>query len=215
MADGASMGAPETLAALAEGHMQCAVTGAAFEVLLQHGDMSVLEAVMRSAVVFSRMQPHQKGQVVDLLGTRGIHQLCGGEARHIQVLHLALACFVARPFACLALPCCDSQLPSALPCPALPCPGPALTCPALHCRTMLLCLHRPCRCLAEPLRSFLLPTKKKKDQLALSCRHAFRHGLRCCTHHLYSPHAQASPAQPCPALYHPHPRFGALQCDTT
>lgn len=75
----------DALAALAEGQMQSAVTGDAFEHLLQHHDLSVLETVLRSTVVFSRMQPHQKGQVMDLLGSRGIHQLFAGQLRHIQV----------------------------------------------------------------------------------------------------------------------------------
>ncbi len=75
----------EALTAMAEGSTQCAVTGDAFEHLLQLHDVSVLEAVMRNAVVFSRMQPHQKGQVMDLLGTRGIHQPYDGQPRHIQV----------------------------------------------------------------------------------------------------------------------------------
>ena len=65
--------------------MQCAVTGDAFELLLQLREASLLETVLRNAVVFSRMQPHQKGQVMDLLGYRGIHQPNGGNPRHIQV----------------------------------------------------------------------------------------------------------------------------------
>ena len=85
-----SMGFAEALGALAEGQTQCAVTGNAFQDLLQHSDLSVLETVMRSAVVFARMQPHQKGQVVDLLSTRGIHQLFDGQPRHIQVPYLDL-----------------------------------------------------------------------------------------------------------------------------
>ena len=80
-----SMGATEALAGLAEGRMQCAVTGDAFERLLRFGDLSMVETVMHSAVVFSRMQPVQKGQVVDLLGSRGIHQLFDRQPRHIQV----------------------------------------------------------------------------------------------------------------------------------
>ena len=80
-----NLGASEALAALAEGQMQCAVTGDALEYLLQRHDLSLLETVMRNAVVFSRMQPGQKGQVMDLLSTRGVHQLCNGQPRHIQV----------------------------------------------------------------------------------------------------------------------------------
>ena len=77
--------AAQVLAALAEGQMQCAVTGDAFEALLQHHDMSMLETVMHSVVVFSRMRPHQKGQVIDLLGTTGVHQLFRGQPRHVAV----------------------------------------------------------------------------------------------------------------------------------
>ena len=73
------------LLALAEGWMQCAVTGNSFEQLLQQSDVSVLELVMRSRIVFARMQPYQKGQVMDLLGMRGIHQMFQGQPRHIQV----------------------------------------------------------------------------------------------------------------------------------
>ncbi len=73
------------LTALAEGHLQCTVTGDAFDHVLQLGDISLLESVMRNAVVFARMKPHQKGQVVDLLSATGIHQLFDGQPRHIQV----------------------------------------------------------------------------------------------------------------------------------
>jgi len=73
------------LTALAEGHLQCTVTGDAFDHVLQLGDTSLLESVMRNAVVFARMKPHQKGQVVDLLSATGIHQLFDGQPRHIQV----------------------------------------------------------------------------------------------------------------------------------
>ena len=76
----------DALTAMAEGTMQCAVTGEAFEMMLQLKEASLLETVMRNAVVFSRMQPHQKGQVMDLLGVRGIQQPNHqGHPRHIQV----------------------------------------------------------------------------------------------------------------------------------
>ena len=77
--------ASQALTALAEGQMRCAVTGDAFEHLLQHHDLSLLELVMRNVAVFSRMQPQQKGQVMDLLGIQGIHQLFNGRPRHIVV----------------------------------------------------------------------------------------------------------------------------------
>ena len=80
----------QALLALAEGRMQCAVTGNSFEQLLQQSDVSVLELVMRSTIVFARMQPCQKGQVMDLLGRRGIHQMFQGQPRHIQVYSTCL-----------------------------------------------------------------------------------------------------------------------------
>ena len=75
----------DALTAMAEGTMQCAVTGDAFEMMLQLKEALMLEIVMHTAVVFSRMQPHQKGQVMDLLGVRGIQQPNQGHPRHIQV----------------------------------------------------------------------------------------------------------------------------------
>ena len=75
----------DALTAMAEGTMQCAVTGDAFETMLQLKTASLLETVMRNAVVFSRMQPHQKGQVMDLLGVRGLQQPNQGHPRHLQV----------------------------------------------------------------------------------------------------------------------------------
>lgn len=83
--------AQQAITGLAEGQMQCAVTGDAFEHLLQHSNLSLLDMVMRNAVVFSRMQPFQKGQVMDLLSVRGMHQLFNGQTRFIPVLPLPLA----------------------------------------------------------------------------------------------------------------------------
>ena len=71
--------------ALAEGQLQCAVTGDAFDHMLQLEEVSLLESVMRNAVVFARMKPHQKGQVMDLLGSTGMHQICDGQAQRVQV----------------------------------------------------------------------------------------------------------------------------------
>ncbi len=85
MAGGHCLDASEVVNALAEGQMQCAVTGDALEALLQKHDLSLLETVLRNAVVFSRMKPHQKAQVVDLLGVNGINQLMDGRLRYIPV----------------------------------------------------------------------------------------------------------------------------------
>ena len=48
------------MTSIAKGDTQCAITGAAFEHLLQQEDLSILEAVLQNAVVFARMRPHQK-----------------------------------------------------------------------------------------------------------------------------------------------------------
>ena len=61
------------------------MTGTAFEHMLQQADLSVVETVMRNVVVFARMRSHQKGQVMDLLGNRGLHHMYNGQQRHIPV----------------------------------------------------------------------------------------------------------------------------------
>lgn len=73
------------MTSIAEGDAQCAITGAAFEHLLQQEDLSVLETVLQNAVVFARMRPHQKAQVLCLLGGAGLHQVFQGRHRHIPV----------------------------------------------------------------------------------------------------------------------------------
>ena len=79
------MDAAQALCALAEGRARCAVTGDAFEHMLQMADLSMLETVMRNVVVFARMRPFQKGQVIDLLNIRGLYQMHRGQPRHIKV----------------------------------------------------------------------------------------------------------------------------------
>ena len=64
------------------------MTGPAFEYMLQLEDLSVVETVLRNVVVFARMQPRQKGQVMDLLGSRGLRQLHNGQPRTIPVRFL-------------------------------------------------------------------------------------------------------------------------------
>ena len=87
----------QALTALSEGRVQCAVTGEAFQLLLQLPDVSALGAVMRNVVVFARMKPLQKGQVMDLLNARGLHQMHAGKLRHIQVcIALVLLPFCSR-----------------------------------------------------------------------------------------------------------------------
>lgn len=87
--EGMELECSQAMTALAEGQLPCAVTGDAFQVLLQLPDLSVLEAVMQSAAVFARMRPGQKGQVMSLLNMRGIYQLHEGKQRHIKVQHPA------------------------------------------------------------------------------------------------------------------------------
>ena len=71
--------------------MHNAVTGAAFEHMLQLGNQSLLDVVMRNVVVFSRMKSRQKGQNMDLLGSRGLHANINGQQRHIAVSPCRLA----------------------------------------------------------------------------------------------------------------------------
>ena len=68
-----------------QGEAQCCVTGAAFEHMLQLGTPSLLETVMRNVVVFSRMKAHQKGEVMDLLGSKGLYRVINGQQLHIAV----------------------------------------------------------------------------------------------------------------------------------
>ena len=68
-----------------QGEAQCCMTGAAFEHMLQLGDRSLLETVMCNVVVFSRMKPHQKGQVMELLGSKGLHLVIDGQQQHLPV----------------------------------------------------------------------------------------------------------------------------------
>lgn len=70
-----------------QGEAQCCVTGPAFECMLQLPDVSVVETIMRNVAVFARMKSLQKGQVMNLLGSRGIHQSFQGQPRHIAVSH--------------------------------------------------------------------------------------------------------------------------------
>ena len=76
---------PKPSASLLQGEAQCCVTGAAFEHMLQLGNPSLLEIVMRNVVVFSRMKSQQKGQAMDLLGKRGVDHDVAGQQQHIAV----------------------------------------------------------------------------------------------------------------------------------
>ncbi len=75
----------EALQGIAQGQAQCCVTGQAFEYLLQHAEPAVIESVMQHAVVFARMQSHQKGQVMELLSSRGLDRVVVDQQQHIPV----------------------------------------------------------------------------------------------------------------------------------
>ena len=80
-----SFTAAEAIVAMAEGRLQCAVTGSAFEQLLHHASLLMVDTVLQNAVLFARMRPHQKGQVMDLLSSRGLHHAFQGHSRHLPV----------------------------------------------------------------------------------------------------------------------------------
>ena len=83
----------EALQSIAQGQAQCCVTGQAFEYLLQHAEPAVIESVMQHAVVFARMQSHQKGQVMELLSSRGLDRVMADQQQHIPVFpHVKIFC---------------------------------------------------------------------------------------------------------------------------
>lgn len=71
----------EAMGKIAEG-AQCILTGPAFEHLLQHADPAELELILRGTAVCSRMRPHQKPQLVQLLSSA---RLTFAQHRHFQV----------------------------------------------------------------------------------------------------------------------------------
>ncbi len=68
-----------------QGAMQCCITGPAFEYLLQQPNQALVQAVMLNSVAFTRMRSHQKGQLMDLLGRKGLHHMFNGQRQHILV----------------------------------------------------------------------------------------------------------------------------------
>ena len=74
-----------------QGSTQCCVTGLAFEQMVQYGSPSLVEAVMNGAAVFARMRSQQKGQVMDLLGQRGLYRGMGRQ-QHLPVRQINLKC---------------------------------------------------------------------------------------------------------------------------
>ena len=53
--------------------------------MLKQADTAMIETVMHSVSVFARMRSHQKGQVMDLLGRRGLFQSVQDQQHHIPV----------------------------------------------------------------------------------------------------------------------------------
>lgn len=101
--------------------MQCCVTGPAFEQMLLQADASVVQAVMSSVVVFARMRGQQKGQVMDMLGRRGLHHTLNDEQRHLLVSMPSppLLCRIQTWYASdLLMHCGDKQVlvPCVKPC---------------------------------------------------------------------------------------------------
>ncbi|DBA99058.1 TPA: hypothetical protein ACH3X1_014197 [Trebouxia sp. C0004] len=68
---------------ISQGTMQCCITGPAFEYLLQQPNQALVQAVMLNSVAFTRMRSHQKGQLMNLLGRKGLHQMLNGQRQHI------------------------------------------------------------------------------------------------------------------------------------
>ncbi len=86
--------------------------------MVQHSEPSLIEAVMGSVKVFSRMRSQQKGQVMDLLGQRGLYQHAlqlDAEPRHIPVSPRPVCPALPPPALLQAL---AQALAPALPCPA-------------------------------------------------------------------------------------------------
>ncbi|KAL3153008.1 hypothetical protein ABBQ38_012035 [Trebouxia sp. C0009 RCD-2024] len=61
----------EALQLIAEGTV-CAVTGSAFDHLLQLSEPAVMQSVLQSLVLAARMQSHQKAQLVKMLSCQGL-----------------------------------------------------------------------------------------------------------------------------------------------
>lgn len=61
------------------------MTGPAFQHMLGQEDVSVVETIMGSVAVFARMRSHQKGQVVDMLGCRGLYRNLDAQPTHMPV----------------------------------------------------------------------------------------------------------------------------------
>lgn len=85
------------LISIAQGRAQCCVTGPAFAHMLGQADRGVLDMVLQNVVVFARMQSHQKGQVMELLGAQGLHLVLDGQQHHIRVATWNLCLIMSVP----------------------------------------------------------------------------------------------------------------------
>ncbi|KAL3162329.1 hypothetical protein ABBQ32_010013 [Trebouxia sp. C0010 RCD-2024] len=72
--------------AISEGEAPCCITGPAFDYLLQQPDQALIQTVMLNCVAFTRMKANQKGQLMELLGRHGLHQVLNRQRRHIPGL---------------------------------------------------------------------------------------------------------------------------------
>ena len=65
------------------------MTGPAFAYLVQQPNKALVQAAALNTVAFTRMKSNQKGQLLDLLGRRGLHHMLNGQRQHIPVLLFA------------------------------------------------------------------------------------------------------------------------------
>ncbi|KAL3147625.1 hypothetical protein ABBQ38_014675 [Trebouxia sp. C0009 RCD-2024] len=72
--------------AISEGEAPCCITGPAFDYLLQQPNQVLIQTVMLNCVAFTCMKANQKGQLMELLGRRGLHQVLNRQQRHIPGL---------------------------------------------------------------------------------------------------------------------------------
>ena len=74
-----------------QGAVQCCVTGPAFACLLQQPNQALVQSVILNSVAFTRMKSEQKGQLMELLGSKGLHHIVTGQRQHIQVFFCFLS----------------------------------------------------------------------------------------------------------------------------
>lgn len=93
----------DALAALAEGQARCAVTGNAFAFLLQQQDIWVLQTVMCSAVVFSRMQVNIQALEVNNCSGHDRNVPCYKSTQISEGLYAYFAAMKLEPATCISV----------------------------------------------------------------------------------------------------------------